>query len=80
MAVFHPRIPKIIPDGKGGFREETLAEEKERLKKGHELEVEKQIKRIMDKGFDRTQAKYLYDLELSIKGAYNRFDSNTLIG
>ena len=57
------RIPKIIDDGKGGFREETWREEKARIEKEQNEKYEKNITEIMKSGFTRNQAEYLYKLE-----------------
>jgi len=69
MEIFRPKAPKLIPDGKGGFRDETNEEYRARRKKELEEYDEIQIERIMKSGFTRKQAEYLCNIEKGITNA-----------
>ncbi len=71
MAVARNYVPRLIPDGKGGCRPETMAEAKVRKKKEFEAAEGKEVLRIMRMGFTRQQAEYLRDLENKISRAAN---------
>jgi len=69
MAIARPYNPKLIDDGKGGFRPETVEEREARRKRECEERESIEIEKIMKSGFNRTQAEYLRYLERKIHTA-----------
>ena len=73
MALVRGPNLKLIPDGKGGWKEETYEEYRKRREEERKHRYEEAISRIIERGFTREQAEYLKELEDSISEAAHTY-------
>ena len=67
MILYHRPDLKLIPTKDGGFRAETMEEYNIRIEKERKYRYNQNISRIMERGFTRKQAEYLFELENDIR-------------